>query len=784
MNGQDTHPDAPGERIAALCSAILRIGASLDPDTVLRAAVDGARDLTGARLGMIATVDEAGAPDGFIEAGFTPEEVAELAAWPDRGQLFEHLRSLTATLRVDDLATYVRGLGLAPTPALSRTFQGTPMLHRGVNVGSFFLAEKPARTPFTDADEALLALFASQAATAIANARTHRAERRARARMEALVETSPVGVVVFDAQSSRPASLNREARRIVAGLLEPDAPPESVLEVLTCRFADGAEVALDGVRLARTLGAATTLRAEEVELSRPDGRCVRTLINVTPIRTEDDAVLSVVVTLQDLGPLEELERLRSEFLAMVSHELRAPLAAIKGSAAAALGATPPPPRPELLQFLRIVDAQADHMRGLIGNLLDAGRIEAGMLSVDPEPTDVTMLVEGARTTFASGGARHPVGVDLPPSLPPVMADRERVEQVLNNLLTNAARNSSGSSPIRVEAARDGVHVAISVVDQGRGLAPETLRRLFRKHVSLGGDEGGTGHSGLGLAICKGLVEAHGGRIRAESAGLGRGARFTFTLPVAETEPAAHTPEAAPAGAAPDQPRVLVVDDDPNTLRFVRNALAQAGYAPLTTAEPDEIADLVRGERPDLVLLDLVLPGADGIEVLQTVPELSDVPVIFISGYGRDETVARAFEAGAADYIVKPFSPTELTARVGAQLRRRAGPAPFVLGELAIDYDRRAVTVAGRAVPLTPTEYELLRILSVNAPRVVTTEALLRQAWGTREPGGDSGRVRAFVKQIRARLGDDAANPRYVFNERGVGYRMPKPAKPDPLAGRR
>ena len=347
--------EALEERVSRLSAAVLRVNSSLDLETVLRAAVDGARGLTGARLGMIATVDEAGTPDGFVESGFTPEEAAELAIWPDRGHLFEHLRSLTATLRVDDLGAYTRSLGLAPTPALSRTFQGTPMLHRGVNVGSFFLAEKPAGAPFTDADEALLGLFASQAATAIANARTHRAERRARARVEALVETSPVGVVEFDARSGRPASFNREARRIVAELLEPDAPPEAVLEVLTCRFADGAEVTLDGVRLARALGDATTLRAEEVELSMPDGRSVRTLINVTPIRAEDGAVLSVVVTLQDLGPLEELERLRSEFLAMVSHELRAPLTSIKGSAATALSATPPLPRAELLQFLRIVD---------------------------------------------------------------------------------------------------------------------------------------------------------------------------------------------------------------------------------------------------------------------------------------------------------------------------------------------------------------------------------------------------------------------------------------------
>ena len=209
---------------------------------------------------------------------------------------------------------------------------------------------------------------------------------------------------------------------------------------------------------------------------------------------------------------------------------------------------------------------------------------------------------------------------------------------------------------------------------------------------------------------------------------------------------------------------------PHTLRFVRDALTKAGYAVRVAAEPGEMADLLRAERPQLVLLDLMLPGADGIERMGEVAELSDLPVIFISGYGRDETIARAFEAGAVDYIVKPFSPTELTARVGAALRSRAGTEPFVLGELVIDYERRRVKVGQRAVSLTATEYELLRILSVNAGRVVTSESLLRQAWGTRD-ASETEPVRAFVKKLRAKLGDDAASPVYIFNERGVGYRM-------------
>ena len=220
----------------------------------------------------------------------------------------------------------------------------------------------------------------------------------------------------------------------------------------------------------------------------------------------------------------------------------------------------------------------------------------------------------------------------------------------------------------------------------------------------------------------------------------------------------------------------MVDDDPQTLRYVRDTLDEAGYAALVTGEPQEVSRLVRAEKPELVLMDLILPGTDGIELMERVPELADLPVIFISGYGRDETVARALEAGAADYIVKPFSPAELTARVRAALHRRAEPEPFRLGDLAIHYEQRRVSVAGRDVPLTATEYELLRMLSLSAGRVVTYDSLLRQVWGQRE-SDDPQRVRTFVKKLRTKLGDDPARPAYIRTERGVGYRMPRPGGP-------
>ena len=375
--------------------------------------------------------------------------------------------------------------------------------------------------------------------------------------------------------------------------------------------------------------------------------------------------------------------------------------------------------------------------------LDAGSIEAGTLTVAPEPSIVAVLVDRARNTFLSGGGRHAVLVDLPPALPRAMADPERIAQVLGNLLSNAARHSPPSSPIRVEAEPEGSYIALSVSDEGRGIAPDRLPHLFRKRA---GPAGGTG---LGLAICKGLVEAHGGRIRAESGGTGQGARFTFTIPAAGDAPEAASPggRPRPPGGRGEKTRVLVVDDDPQTLRYVREVLSDAGYAPLVTGDPDGLAGLIRAEKPRLVLLDLMLPGTDGIELMKQVPQLADLPVIFISGYGRDETIARAFESGAADYIVKPFSPTELVARVQAALRSRAEPEAFVHGELAVDYDLRRVSVAGREVALTATEFDLLWILSVNAGRVMTTEVLLRQVWG-RRGSDDTDRVRTVVKKLR------------------------------------
>ena len=211
---------------------------------------------------------------------------------------------------------------LAVSPRVS--FLAAPVLHLGQRVGSVFLAEKEGGQEFTGEDEETLVMFAAQAAMAIANARRHREERRARAGLETLIDTSPVGVAVFNAVTGAPSSFNREAMRIVDGLRSPAQSPVDLLNTVTFRRADGREFSLQEFPLAGLLSTGETVHAEEIVLRVPDGRSMTVLLNATPIIGEDGGVESVVVAMQDMAGVQELERLRAEFLAMVSHELRRP----------------------------------------------------------------------------------------------------------------------------------------------------------------------------------------------------------------------------------------------------------------------------------------------------------------------------------------------------------------------------------------------------------------------------------------------------------------------------
>ena len=777
--------EALRRRLSRLSEASLRITENLDHDAVLQGVIDGARLLTDARYGALVAFDASGGIETLITSGITPEERGRLGDLPKGLGLLQYLNEIEEPLRLADIASHPRSVGFPKGHPTMRNFLGTPVRHQGERLGNIYLTEKEGGWEFTPEDEETLVMFASQAAVVIANARRYAEEHRVKADLEALVNTSPVGVLVFDAKTGDLVSLNEETRRIVRGLHAPGHRMEQLLSVMTFRRPDGRVIPPQELPVAQVVRSGETVRAEEIIIELADGQTVTTVVNATPVRSEAGEIVSVIATIQDMTPLEDLERLRAEFLGMVSHELRTPLTTIKGSAATLLTASSTLSPAEMGEFFRIIDEQADHMRGLISDLLDVTRIEAGRLSITPEPTVVAALVNQAREAFLRDGARNSIEVDLPPDLPRISADRQRMMQVLTNLLSNASKYSSDRSAIRVSASVEDVYVAISVSDEGRGVSAERLAHLFRKYSRIDSEDldRHVAGEGLGLAICKGIVEAHGGRIRAESDGQGLGTRFIFTVPAVDEAsngsatgpgPLSADSEQAPRGRA----RILAVDDEPQILRHVRNTLSEAGYTPIVTSNADEVESLIELEKPHLVLLDMILPGTDGIELMKRILEITDVPVIFLAGQGGDQIVAQAFEAGADDYIVKPFSPTELAARIEAVLRRQAASdrikarKPYVLGDLKIDYAERRVTAADHPVQLTATEYKLLFALSINAGRVLTHDQLLRRVWG-RDYSGDSLLLRSFVKKLRRKLGDDAASPTYIFTEPRVGYRMAK-----------
>jgi two-component system KDP operon response regulator KdpE len=221
-------------------------------------------------------------------------------------------------------------------------------------------------------------------------------------------------------------------------------------------------------------------------------------------------------------------------------------------------------------------------------------------------------------------------------------------------------------------------------------------------------------------------------------------------------------------------RILVVDDEVEIRRALKTGLTDHGFDVEVAASGEEALAAANIRRPDIVLLDLGLPGIDGFAVLTQLRERSRAAVIVLSVMADERDKVRALDLGADDYLVKPFGLEELLARIRAVVRRQAavasGSALVKAGDLAIDLERRLVTVAGREVHLTPTEYELLRYLAVHAGKLVTHTILLREVWGSYAVG-EPQNTRYVVAQIRRKLGDDPARPRYIVTEPGVGYRL-------------
>jgi DNA-binding response OmpR family regulator len=232
----------------------------------------------------------------------------------------------------------------------------------------------------------------------------------------------------------------------------------------------------------------------------------------------------------------------------------------------------------------------------------------------------------------------------------------------------------------------------------------------------------------------------------------------------------------PRSVPRDAKRILVVDDEPRMINFIRMNMELESFQVIEAHDGIEALEVIRTQLPDLVLLDIMMPRLDGYETLRTLREFSAIPVIMLTAKGEEEDIVRGLELGADDYIPKPFSPRELSSRVRAVLRRSEMPSAAekailkIDDRLSVDFNRREVIVAGEHIKLRPTEYRLLYHLIENAGWTVTHEQILAKVWGY-EYRDEAHYVRLYVNYLREKIEEDPSNPKYILTERGVGYRF-------------
>jgi PAS domain S-box-containing protein len=496
---------------------------------------------------------------------------------------------------------------------------------------------------------------------------------------------------VFEATSDGLALFDLEGRLLLANLafrklfgLIPDGlardDPASTLDFLKSRAKDAAEFEREFRRL---LLHPNTTERDTVELALPHPR---SLLRVrSPVLDEQGNQIGHVHTLRDVTREQEVARMKSEFVSRASHELRTPLTSIKGSLQLLIeGSKDLPPSDQ--ELLSVCLRNADRLIHLVNDILVLSRIEAGKLKLRLADQGVAPLIErGVAGVKAQAEERLiRIEVHMPPDLPQVRVDRDRVVQVLTNLLDNAVKfsgqggririaarshqrlePSTGSPPEAVSLLGSRPHhvndfLEISVTDQGRGIGPHDLDRLFLSFQKLDGlAAGDTPGTGLGLAICKGIVEQHGGKIWATSEGLGHGTTLTFLLPL----------------LGPPRPRIMVADDEPRFVRLLTNILEQEEFSVTSAPDGESTLRMIDQAVPNLLILDLLLPGVDGWEVLKALRARTStrhLPILVVTALGAADA-ERTLALGANEYLSKPISPSVLidtVTRLMADAERR------------------------------------------------------------------------------------------------------------------
>ncbi len=466
----------------------------------------------------------------------------------------------------------------------------------------------------------------------------------------------------------------------------PEAIYEGADALIAATARDGEEI-----RLLRELGVHSRL----IVPLRARGRTLGAIafVAATPTRTYGPDDLALAEQLSNAAGLavdnarlyheaQEANRLKDEFLATVSHELRTPLNAMLGWARLLRAGTMAPTMSE--RALVTIERNAQAQAQLIDDLLDVSRIITGKLRLDVRSIDLGAVIESAVDAVrpAADAKQIRLDVDIDRMIGPVTADGARFEQVVWNLLSNAVKFTPAGGGVSVALTSVGSHLELRVTDSGQGIRPDFLPHVFDRFRQA--DNRGTkSHTGLGLglAIVRHLVELHGGTVRAESAGEGKGASFTVDIPLAPVH-RADTPSPAGAGMRSvqvpmlDGVRILVVDDEADGRELLAIVLEQLGAEVQAVGTADEALAVFNEWRPSVLLSDIGMPGEDGYSLIRRVRALppaqgGNVPAAALTAYARAEDRTRALLAGFQQHVAKPVEPKELAAVV-ANLAGRTG----------------------------------------------------------------------------------------------------------------
>ena len=375
---------------------------------------------------------------------------------------------------------------------------------------------------------------------------------------------------------------------------------------------------------------------------------------------------------------EAANRLKDDFLTTLSHELRTPLNSVLGWAR--LLASGKLDTVQTARAVAAIERAGWAQSRLIEDLLDISRIVAGTLELAIRPTVVAPLVESAVESLrpAAEAKRIAVHVTIDPTLPPIAADADRLKQVVWNLVSNAIKFTPGGGCVEVRVSADAGEMRLTVRDTGIGFRPEVAAHLFERFRQ--GDSSSTrehGGLGLGLGIVRHVVELHGGIVTASSGGDNAGSTFDVRMPMRVVDAPAEPPAPPPSAPSLRGVSVLVVDDDPRQLEFVRKTLERHGAIVVTTSSPADAKARVRRDAPDVLLTDLVLPGEDGLAFIRDIRRMDPgaggaTPAGALTALSRTEDRRNALSAGYQVHVAKPAQPSELVSTVEWLARARLG----------------------------------------------------------------------------------------------------------------